>query len=75
MSAIIINPDKKSRKIILSLLEDLNVPHGTLRDETDYLLSTENNKSSLFKSKEQLENKETQKFLYSQKYELCLGNN
>ncbi|MBP6236612.1 MAG: hypothetical protein KAX53_05055 [Saprospiraceae bacterium] len=63
MSAIIINPDKKSRKIILSLLEDLNVPHGTLRDETDYLLSTENNKSSLLKSKEQLENKETHKFI------------
>ena len=63
MSAIIINPDKKSRKIILSLLEDLNVPHGTLRDETDYLLSTEQNKSSLAKSISQLENKETHKFI------------
>jgi hypothetical protein len=63
MSAIIINPDKKSRKIILSLLEDLNIPYGTLRDETDYLLSTEKNKSSLLKSKEQLENKETHKFI------------
>ncbi len=63
MSAIIINPDKKSRKIILSLLEDLKVPHGTLRDDTDYLLSTENNKSSLAKSINQLENKETHKFI------------
>ena len=63
MSAIIINPDKKSRKIILYLLEDLNVPHGTLRDETDYLLSTEKNKSSLAKSISQLENKETHKFI------------
>ncbi|MBK8888680.1 MAG: hypothetical protein IPN46_20040 [Saprospiraceae bacterium] len=41
MSAIIINPDKNSRKIILSLLEELNIPCGKLKDETEYLLSTE----------------------------------
>ncbi|HLO53842.1 MAG TPA: hypothetical protein VK169_06100 [Saprospiraceae bacterium] len=64
MSAIIINPDKNSRKIILSLLEELNVPHGKLRDETDYLLSTENNKNSLTKSIEQLEKGETHQFVF-----------
>ncbi len=64
MSAIIINPDKNSRKIILSLLEELNVPHGKLRDETDYLLSTENNKNSLTKSIEQLKKGETHQFVF-----------
>jgi hypothetical protein len=64
MSAIIINPDKNSRKIILSLLKELNVPHGKLRDETDYLLGTENNKNSLTKSIEQLERGETHQFVF-----------
>lgn len=64
MSAIIINPDKHNRKIILSLLEELNVPHGKLRDETDYLLSTENNKNSLIVSIEQLEKGETHQFVF-----------
>ncbi|MBK9253899.1 MAG: hypothetical protein IPM42_00275 [Saprospiraceae bacterium] len=64
MSAIIINPDKNSRKIILSLLEELNVPHGILRDETDYLLSTENNQKSLIKSIGQLKDKETHPFIF-----------
>jgi len=64
MSAIIINQDKNSRKIILSLLEELNVPHGKLRDETDYLLSTENNKNSLIKSIGQLERGETHQFVF-----------
>ena len=64
MSAIIINPDKNSRKIILSLLEELNIPYGKLRDETEYLLSTENNKNSIMKSIEQLESRETQQFVF-----------
>jgi len=64
MSPIIINPDKNNRKIILSLLEELNVPHGKLRDETDYLLSTENNQKSLIKSIEQFKSGETQKFIF-----------
>lgn len=64
MSAIIINPDKHSRKIILSLLEELNVPHGKLRNETEYLLSTENNKNSIMKSIKQLESGETQQFVF-----------
>ena len=64
MSAIIINPDKNSRKIILSLLEELNIPYGKLRDETEYLLSTENNKNSLIVSIEQLEKGETHQFVF-----------
>ncbi|MBK7698258.1 MAG: hypothetical protein IPJ39_05815 [Saprospiraceae bacterium] len=46
------------------MLEELNIPCGKLKDETEYLLSTEKNKNSIIKSIEQLESGETHQFVF-----------